>query len=167
MQLSLEQAAARLGKTERQVRYMIKMKRLRAQKLAGRWIIESDDLPLSQGQIQAAERKERQLRAAVEEGLGLPENSQRKPRYALRDMKAFQLALPIQRQALEHLGEEHPATIALREVLEHLAIGCHRFAYSTKAEAYHQARDHASLAVCELVLHGSEEADEIITGIEQ
>ena len=49
MQLTLEQAATSLGKSKRQVLYMIQNGRLPAQKLAGRWWIESQHLPLSEG----------------------------------------------------------------------------------------------------------------------
>ena len=48
MQLTLEQAATRLGKSLRQVRYMIKSQRLPAQKVGGRWMVDSADLPLSE-----------------------------------------------------------------------------------------------------------------------
>lgn len=167
MKLTLEQAAARLGKSVRQVRYLIKMKRLTARKFAGRWVIESEDLPLSEPQVRAVERKERQLRAAVEQGLGLPDESERPPRYSVRDLKAFQVALPIQRKAADRLGAEHPATVELRHALECLTRGCHRFEHSDKAEAYRQARDAASQAVCELVLSENADADALVTHIEQ
>ena len=47
MKLTLEQAAARLGKSERQIRYLVQNSRLAAEKVGGRWLIESDDLALS------------------------------------------------------------------------------------------------------------------------
>jgi len=167
MLLTIEEAAARLGKSVRQVRYLIETNSLPAEKSGKRWVIDSENLPLSEGQQRAVDRKERQLRAAVEEGLGLSDSEERKPRYSVRDLKAFQIALPIQRRAVEHLGGDHPATLALHQVLEYLARGCHRFEHSDKAEAYRQARDAASFAVCELVLCGSKEADELIVTIEQ
>ena len=167
MKLTLEQAAARLGKSERQIRYLVQNGRLAAEKVGGRWLIESDDLALSDGQRQAVERKERQLRAAVEEGLALPEASERSPRYSVRDLKAFQLALPLQRQAAACLGAEHPATLALRRVLEELARGCHRFEHAEKADAYRQARDAASGAVVELLLCTRPETDALAVQIEQ
>jgi len=46
MQLSLEQAAERLGKSVRQVRYLIQTGALRANKTGGRWLIDAADLPL-------------------------------------------------------------------------------------------------------------------------
>jgi excisionase family DNA binding protein len=45
MQLTLEQAATRLGKSRRQVLYMIRQQQLPAQKISGHWFIDSDDLP--------------------------------------------------------------------------------------------------------------------------
>jgi hypothetical protein len=71
MQLTLEQAATRLGKSKRQVLYMIQQGHVPAQKLAGRWWIESHHLPLSDGQQHSYDRKQRQLRAAVEEALDI------------------------------------------------------------------------------------------------
>ncbi len=167
MHLTVDQAAARLGKSARQIRYLIKARQLPARKFGGRWVIDSEDLNLSEGQTRAVERRERQLRAVVEEGLGLPDAGERRPRYSVRDLKAFQIALPIHARAAEHIGEDHPATRALRRVLELLTRGCHRFEHSAKADAYQEARDAASQAVCELLLAGSREADELVTAIEQ
>ena len=53
MQLTIDQAAIRLGKTARQVRYLIQSERLPARKVGGRWVIESENLPLSEGQEKA------------------------------------------------------------------------------------------------------------------
>jgi excisionase family DNA binding protein len=61
MQLSLQQAAERLGKSVRQVRYLIQTGALPAQKSGGRWLIAAADLPLSEGQRAALERRERAL----------------------------------------------------------------------------------------------------------
>jgi RNA-directed DNA polymerase len=82
MQLTIEEAAARLGKSPRQVRYLIQTNRLAARKFGGSWVIESENLPLSEGQTQALERRERQLRSAVEQALDLPAESERAPRWA-------------------------------------------------------------------------------------
>ena len=153
MQLTIDQAATCLGKTARQVRYMIQSERLPARKVGGRWVIESENLPLSEGQEKAIARKERQLRAAVEEGLGLGEEGERPSRYSLRDLKAFQIALPIYHQTCEVLGIEHAATVALHQFLGHLSRGCHRFERRQKAEAYNLARDAASAAVCAEAYH--------------
>jgi excisionase family DNA binding protein len=167
MYLSLQQAADRLGKSARQVRYLIQTGHLKADKVGGRWVVSAEDLPLSDGQRAAVDRRERQLRAAVEEGLGLSDRAERPARYSVRDLKAFQLALPLYRRAAQDLGADHPATGALREVLELLTRGCHRFERSAKAEAYREARDVASRAVCALVLDAGEPADALVSAIEQ
>jgi len=167
MQLSLEQAATCLGKSKRQIMYLINKGELPAQKTAGRWWIESDHLPLSAAQYRQYEQKQRQLRTAVEEALDLDPASERPRRYSVRDLKAFQIALPLYRQATAAVGADHPATHCLKRVLEQLTQGCHRYAPTDKAEAYRAARDEASLAVCELVLSESGSADPIIYAIEQ
>jgi hypothetical protein len=167
MQLTIKEAAARLGKSPRQVRYLILTQRLPARKLGGTWVLDSEDLPLSTGQEQALNRRERQLRSAVERALELPTGEERAARYSVRDLKAFQIALPIHRSAVERLGSQHAAAASLQRVLEQLACGCHRFDRSDKATAYRAARDAASLAVCELVLLGRTETDDLVTSIEQ
>ncbi len=88
-------------------------------------------------------------------------------RYSVRDLKAFQVALPIYWEASQALGEDHVATRALRRVLEQLARGCHRFERTQKVEAYGQARDDASLAACELLLTGSPVAESLMERVEQ
>jgi excisionase family DNA binding protein len=119
MQLTLNEAAVRLGKSPRQVRYLIQTNRLPAHKLGRSWVLDSEKLELSPGQTQALDRRERQLRSAVKRALDLPTGEERPARYSVRDLKAFQLALPIHRLAAERLGGEHAATSALRCVLEH------------------------------------------------
>jgi excisionase family DNA binding protein len=54
MHLTLEEAAQRLGKTVRQVRYLIQTGALRADKSSGRWRIDAADLPLSEPQRAAS-----------------------------------------------------------------------------------------------------------------
>ncbi|MCP4661364.1 MAG: helix-turn-helix domain-containing protein [bacterium] len=167
MKLTIEETAKRLGKSPRQIRYRIKNGTLPARKVGGVWFIDSDALTLSAGQEESAQRKERQLRTAVEEGLGLTDPSERPPRYSVRDLKAFQIALPLYRKAVERISSEHPATGALRQVLQELSRGCHRFDRTAKADAYRDAREAASLAICELLIQGGQDADELVTAIEQ
>jgi excisionase family DNA binding protein len=166
MMLSLEQAATRLGKSRRQVLYAIRKGEVPAEKLGGRWFIESADLARQEPQRRVEERKQQRLRAAVEEALDLEPEPQTR-RYSVRDLKAFQLALPLYQEAGRALGEDHAATRALRRVLEQLARGCHRFEHTDKAEAYRQARDEASQAVCELLLAGSAVAERLLDQVEQ
>jgi len=166
MKLTLEQAATRLGKSKRQVLYLIRNGSLQAEKIAGHWFIDSEHLPLEPEQQRSDERKQRQLRAAVEEALVIEPEAEQK-RYSVLDLKAFQIALPLYQQACQALTEEHPASRGLKRVLELLSQGCHRFDRQEKAETYRAARDQASLAVCELVLTGSEVATQLRRSIEQ
>lgn len=165
MQLSLQQAAARLGKSVRQVRYLIQTGTLSAQKSGGRWLIDAASLPLSEPQKAAVARRERALRSDVEAGLGLDEAAPE--RYSVRDLKAFQIGLPLYRKSADQFGAEHPASAALRATLVLLAQGCHRFGHGDKAESYRAARDAASLAVCELILAGQDETVPLVRAIEQ
>ena len=169
MKLTLEQAATRLGKSQRQVLYMIRQGRLSAEKLAGRWFIDADAVPplLNEPQQETQTRKQRQLRAAVDKALALEPEDQRQGRYSIRNLKAFQVALPAYRTACQEFGPDHPAARLLRQVLEHLSQGCHRFGQEDKAAAYRAARDAASLAVCELALAETEAADRLLYSLEQ
>jgi hypothetical protein len=103
----------------------------------------------------------------VEEALVIEPESERPRRYSVRDLKAFQIALPLHRQTVTAFGADHPAAQCLKRVLEQLTQGCHRFDRSDKAAAYRTARDAASLAVCELVLTESASADPLVNAIEQ
>ena len=49
----------------------------------------------------------------------------------------------------------------------HLARGCHRYEQNDKATAYRAARDAASAAVCEAIMSGHAQVDDIVTPIEQ
>lgn len=170
MELSLEEAATRLGKTVRQVRYMIRKNAVPARKVAGRWMIDSEAVPRSEGQARAAARKHEALRDAVDAALGPQIGTQAPLRYSVHQLKAFQMALPIHRQASERLGPEHPATVAVATTLRHLACGCHRYDREAKLDAYRAARDSASVAVCEAALASNVDAgpvDALTRAIEQ
>ncbi len=65
------------------------------------------------------------------------------------------------------MAADHPASVALKHVLESLTEGCHRFDRQEKAAAYRAARDQASRAVCELLLDASQGADELTHALEQ
>lgn len=173
MELSLEDAATKLGKSVRQVRYLVKLGRLPSRKVAGRYLVTippsggppfEEPAPSSSPRATAQQRKQSALRAAVEDALDLPPQQRR---YSLRDLKAFQVGLPLYQQALDRLGPEHGACRALRQLLENLSRGCHRFDSADKAEAYRAARDAASQAVCELLLFPGTGSEALVDGIEQ
>ncbi len=154
MELTLKEAAARLGKTERQIRYMIQLGNLTAHKKNGRWMIALK-AGSSPAQNTAEARKTERLREAVDDALSLPPPRRR---YSITDLKAFQLARPLYQQTCQKLSAEHPAARHLREVIDQLAIGCHRFHGADKAHSYQQARDAACRAAAELALTPGAEA---------
>jgi len=141
MDLTLDQAAALLGKTARQVRYMIQQGRLPARKSGKRWLIADADLPRSAGQVAAASRREGALDAAVDDALAATPHLRR--RFSICDLRAFKIGRPLYASACERLGAEHPASRALRLALEQLGRGCHRFIHADKAAAYRDAREAA------------------------
>lgn len=165
MKLTLDQTATRLGKSHRQVLYMIRHGRLPAEKIAGRWFIDAADLPASDSQQTAKDRKQRHFQGVLEDALDL--DTANKRRYSVRDMKAFQITLPLYRATCDALAEEHPAACALRRTLEFLTRGCHRFERRDKVDAYRSAREEVSLAVCELALADSPEAGQLLDSLEQ
>jgi len=162
--LTLTQAAQLLGKTRRQVEYMIRTARLPARKEGGRWVVKDTDLPLSPGQRQARERKAAALHAVAEEVLG---EAAPKTRYSLRDLKAFREGLAAYTAARGALPDTHPALPLLRQALDEVAVGCHRFERRGKAEAYGRARDCASRAACALLVDTLPDGEALIERIEQ
>lgn len=167
MKLSIDQAATRLGKTHRQVRYLIQKGKLPAEKIGGRWMVEIEQTDNKAPARQAAkQRQQRQFRAAFEDALELDAEA-RRPRFSVVDLKAFQIGSPLYEKASATLGNEHPATLALRRMLEHLTLGCHRYDNQEKAGSYREARDEASRAVCELALSRESAAPALQKVIEQ
>lgn len=58
----MSQAADEFGKTRRQIRYMIQEGRLAARKEGGRWVVDSEALPLEAPQRAARSRIDRSAR---------------------------------------------------------------------------------------------------------
>ena len=69
MEQTIEQAATALGKSVRQVRYLIKTGKLRARKIGASWVVESADLPRSPEQLEVAAQKVQRLREVVDDAL--------------------------------------------------------------------------------------------------
>ncbi len=164
MKLSIKEAATALGKTRRQLVYLIEQGRLPAEKVGARWYVESSALEQDPATQQRLQAKQAHLREAVEDAL-LPAKG--KKRYSLQDLKAFQIAHRIFQGLRSHPGEDHVATRHLRECLAHLAQGCHRYGRGEKANSYRAARDAASLAVLELILCQDPASTGTISALEQ
>ena len=163
MDLSLQQAADILGKTRRQVVYMITQGRLAAHKVGGRWMVQRSALQVDPDVQERTSNKNERLRAAVEEAL-VPTKERY---YTVRDLKAVQVATSIYRKLLQEGGNRENVAGHIRECLDQLAMGCHRYNRNTKSIAYSAARDSASLAVMELLLNGkAESVDPLVQTIE-
>ena len=148
MDLSLKQAAALCGKSERQIRYLIQQGRITAQKKNGRWVIPKENLPSSPGQAKATEARQERLQQVVEDALGLKEGAgPRKRRYSVTDLRAFSGGLALHRDLSAALGTEHELLDTLRLVLVLLAQGCHSYHARDKTVAFATARERA----CELL----------------
>ncbi len=170
MKLSIAETATVLGKSQRQIRYMIKTGELRAAKAGQRWRIDSADLPISEAERQALVERSQVARSAFEKGLepvvkaalSAPGDAvageERKRSYSVTDLRAFQAGEEIYREARRDLGTEEPAVLHLFEALSLLSRGCHCFHPKEKAGRFTEARELAATAVAALLLHdGGEE----------
>jgi excisionase family DNA binding protein len=163
MALSIKEAATILGKTRRQVAYMIEQGELPAKKSGGRWVIERADLSVDAQRQQRVSRKQAEFKAVIEEAV-IPGTQ----RYTLRDLKAVQLAIPVYRQLVERGAGYEAAALHMRECLDQLAVGCHRYDRQEKTLAYRAARDAASLAAIDLILsQGADASEPLLDAIEQ
>jgi hypothetical protein len=159
MQLSLSQAAALLGKSERQVRYLISQGKLSAGKSSGRWAVDSRTLkghkaesPAATPSVTNKPNVDRRLREAAE--------TPPAHRYSVRDLRAFQAAEPVYREVRAQLGNQDTVTLRLRRALDLLARGCHTYQSQRKVELYEDAREQVAGAVMDLLLDGTEQDKE-------
>jgi hypothetical protein len=166
MTLSLSDVARLLGKSERQVRYMVKTGRLAGRKEGAHWVFDRDALPLSQGQTRAQDQKAARALAIAQDVLGpaaaRPDGAER---MSLRQLTAMSEGLRLHATVREALGIAHPAAMHLRESLAMLGLGFHAFHGREKATHFGVAREQASRAVVELLIHGGE-ADALALAIE-
>jgi len=165
VKLSIAEAATVLGKSQRQIRYLIKTGGLRAAKEGQSWRIDGADLPILDAQRQALAERAQAARGAFEKGLepvvkaalsascdaGAGEDTKRS--YSVTDLRAFQAGEAIYREARRDLGPEEPAVAHLFEALSLLSRGCHCFHPKEKAGRFTEARELAATAVVALLLH--------------
>ena len=133
MELSLKEAATRLGKTPRQVRYLIRQGKLAAQKVAGRWILKDRDLPWSAEREQRFAARQQELRAAVDEALQ-PQLG-RSPAYSVRSVRAFQHAVQAC-QAARLCPVPLDTSQLLEDCVRSIARGAHAYHRREKAQAW-------------------------------
>lgn len=161
MKLSLSEAATVLGKTERQLRYMIKAGRLGAAKQDGQWRIESSELPLTDAQRQSLAERLGAARVAFDKGVEAAAkvvgDTEKQRRYTVTDLTAFQVGAAIYRELVGALGVEATACRLLSSALTAVACGFHDFQPADKAKRFSEARSSAAAAVAALLLEGEEQ----------
>ncbi|MEM7198739.1 MAG: helix-turn-helix domain-containing protein [Planctomycetota bacterium] len=147
MDMTLAEVAQLLGRTERQVRYAIRRGTLTGRKVAGRWRVDSETLPLTDAQRAEVRRRAAQARAAFDAALAPVEKAAGSTSgYSVTGLDAFSIGV-------ELLGELTRAQACstvraqLRTGLEDLARGCHEFHPQRKAERFAAARDAVARAV--------------------
>ena len=167
MELSLAEAARLLGKSDRQVRYLIRCGRLAARKLDGRWRIKRQDLPLSEGQRRAEEhKKERAARIALEVLQPAGEQAPGK-RFSVQELRAYREGAPLYRDLVARFGHRPPPVVFLREALMLLACGCHEFHARKKAELYARSREQLSRTTMALLLENEQASGAAVRPFEQ
>lgn len=165
MDLSLSEAARLLGKTDRQMRYLVCSGEIPARKDKGRWRIHRDDLPLGEGQERAQRQKDERAARLAEEILR-PAAKGSKKGFSVREIRAYREGAPIYRQIVAEVGAEHPSVVLLREAFMLLACGYHEFEGDKKALLYAEARHQASRAAMVLLLDGEEKYGELVGQLE-
>lgn len=166
MKVTLVEAARLLGKSPRQLRYMLKQGELKGEKVEGRWVFDDAALPRSPAQERARAQKAAELEAAVNEGI---EAVVRKPRgrgYSVGDLVAFRTGAAACREAARRFGDEHRASVAMRASVVALGQGCHRFHHREKNEAFARAREESAAAVALLHIEGGDAARTLADEIE-
>jgi len=170
LDLTLSETAIVLGKTPRQVRYLIKTGTLTAKKKNGCWVIDNTDLPLAPAERQAMARRAEVAQQAMAEATaplqkaatqepaslvkGRVEGDKEKKTYSVTDLKTFTLGAQIHREIESHLGREDPARLCLFDALKMLCRGCHAFQPPQKEARFTEAREAAADAVAFLLLEG-------------
>lgn len=159
MKLSITETATVLGKSERQVRYMIRKGELAAKKEGKRWRIASDDLPLDDRQKERLHARLASAREALEEALepaakAVGARGKRGEAYSVSRLAAFEAGAEIYRELAAGQAADTPARDCLQNALLHVARGCHSFHAESKARAFDEARQLAATAVAHLLLPG-------------
>lgn len=156
MQLTLSEAAALLGKSERQVRYLISHGKLSASKSGGRWVVDAQTLKAQGADSRAASANVTQS-AELDRRLAAAAEVPPARRYSVRDLRAYQAAEPVYREVRANLGAQDTVTVRLRRALDLLARGCHTYQSQRKLELYEDAREQVAGAVMDLLLDGPEQ----------
>jgi hypothetical protein len=153
MLITLADAATRLKRSVRQVRYLVTKAELPATKVGGVWMIDEAHLPLSEAAVRSQGEKAAALQHAVDEALA--PHVRPASAYSVTSIRAFTELVALHRAARGMLLATHPALAALQQAALALSRGVHSFRGRAKAEAFEQARLGCADAVA--LLHLGEE----------
>lgn len=147
--LSVRQVCDLLGKTRRQVVYMIRTGRLYATKRRnGRWAVIANGLPASARRQPADEASEEPQPEPASEGQELR---------TVRDLPSWKAGEPLYRELVAELGPQAAPTKQLRASLDALCRGFHAFERHEKASQYRAARAELADGVTMLLLDSDPE----------
>lgn len=158
--MSIREAAALLGKSERMVRHLASSGRIAARRSGTQWLIDCDKLDVTadaqRDQVEAVrERVNRTLDRAAPAPSG---GAEKRPFYSARDLDAHRTAAAVIVE-LAKLGAAHPEARAelegpaagLRAFLRALTDGCHQFHPNAKIERFVRARSLLAETIADLV----------------
>lgn len=157
MELRIEEAAKLLGKSARQIRYMIETKRLPARREGKTWKIRKEDLPLTEGQERAKERKEEKVKNIAEEILGKQSKSlgqdiiEKRMHYALKNQSSFTLSQEAYQRAKLIFGDTHYISKVLKRGLLYITLAWYEYASAQRIIWLQQARLRMCKALTELL----------------
>ncbi|MEE8524949.1 MAG: helix-turn-helix domain-containing protein [Thermoanaerobaculia bacterium] len=173
MQLSVAETATVLAKTPRQVRYMIRQGRLKAERQGKSWRIDSDSLPLGDAERQALKERLDVARGSVDAALepvakALDKSAKgEEERYSVRKLLAFETGRRLYQELAAGSASEQPGLQALFDGLVQLTQGCHAFRAEEKAGHFRAARRLVATATAHLFLCGDERGAEVAAKLEQ
>ncbi len=155
-ELTLSDAAAVMGCSVRQVRYLIKQGKLPAVKRGGMWWLHRDKLPRTEGQLSAQVQKAEELKQSVHASLGPHLQGPAKSKFGVSTLRAFVVGQEIL-LACRALPVPVPeATESFTKSLVSIGQGCHRFHPRDKSHAYKLAREEGARTV--VLLHLANES---------
>ncbi len=141
-----------LGKSERQVRYLIQTGRLAGTKAEGRWQIPAEALAKRPERRERTAEKLEALRAVVEQAL--PAGGTAAP-WSVTNMRAVKSALELHRAMVEAFSPAAPEADAVARAVRSLVRGGHAFQRQDKRASYQDARLAACDALSALLLRGT------------
>ncbi|MEM7678310.1 MAG: helix-turn-helix domain-containing protein [Myxococcota bacterium] len=149
--LTLPEAAALIGRSERQIRYLIQQGKLAAKKQGRRWLVDKSALDkMPERRRRHAQRLE-SMEATVRETLSLPAEGEN-PKWSVLSMRVVTYARSVHTAVVETFSESHPAAVAAASTVRCLVRGGHAFRPADKLAHYATARTAACDTLTEVLL---------------